>query len=360
MDSLQYDNYKFLINSILCERKGPDNIQVLFDSVYFGMKLVLFVYDRYKESNLESGQNGHREWKSRGIAMIEVCFERKTKRQNVWQLLKKCYRRRKKKCRECYKEKWGEEWRIMELPCTYEEAGSYTREWFFDCWKWIKRMYPRQMIYFSEGVKRRFALEEYDKSWICGYLLFQDLWHEVLKQYAIEEYSAEIVWIDTGTPYSFLLAEVLAKKGKQLEVVTTRPEAWSTWQEHLLEEWGIGVEILGEVRKQWKKRVIIDLYGLWIFQFALWAKENVILAWELSSEKKEFLKDRSRKGRIVTGFQQSIYGEKISNRLAAVYMQSRNWKVRQLADTQETEIDLLELKKINEKYEWKMEGLEIC
>ena len=295
-----------------------------------------------------------------GMTMIEVCFEMERKRQSVWQLLRKCYRRKKKKCRECYKEKWGEEWRVMELPCTYEEATGYSREWFWDCRNWIKSMYPRQMIYFSEGVKRRFGLGEYEKSWICGYLLFQELWHAVLQQYAIEEYSEEIVWIDTGNPFSLLIAELLAKKGRQLEVVTTRPEAWSAWQERLLEEWGIGVEITAEVRKQWRNRVIIDLYGLWIFQFAMWSRDNVILAWELSAEKKEFLKDRSKNRRIVTGFRQSIYGEEISSRLAAVYMQSRNWKLRQLADTQESEIDLMELKKIKERYEWKMEGLEMC
>lgn len=248
----------------------------------------------------------------------------------------------------------------MELPCTYEEAMGYSREWFGDCWNWIKSMYPKQMIYFSEGVKRRFGLGEYEKSWICGYLLFQELWRAVLQQYAIEEYSAAIVWIDTGNSFSFLIAELLAKKGRQLEVVTTRPEAWSAWQEHLLEEWGIGVELVGEASKQWKNRVIIDLYGFWIFQFAMWARDNVILAWELSSEKKEFLKDRSQRRSIVTGFRQSIYGEEISSRLAAVYMQSRNWKLRQLADTQEAGIDLMELKKIKERYEWKMEGLEIC
>lgn len=249
----------------------------------------------------------------------------------------------------------------MELPCTYEEAGGYTREWFFDCRNWVKSMYPHQMIYFSEGVKRRFALEEYDKSWICGYLLFQDLWREVLRRYAIEEYSAEIVWVDTGNRYSFLLAEILAKKGKQLEVVTTRPEAWSEWQERLLEEWGIGVLIIGDAKRQWRKRVIIDLYGLWIFHFSVWAKEeNVILAWELSPKKKEFLKDRSKMGRIVTGFCQSIHEEEISTRLAAVYMQSKNWKLRRLADTQEVELDLLEIKKIKDKCKWKMEGLEIC
>jgi len=55
----------------------------------------------------------------------------------------------------------------------------------------------------------------------------------------------------------------------------------------------------------------VDLYGTYIKSFAKLAQNNVILAWEINGSQKEFLRDRIRGGRIVTGYTQSpLFAEK--------------------------------------------------
>jgi len=290
--------------------------------------------------------------------MIEICFSEEEQRQTLWQKWMRRYNRKKRKCREYYKEFLDEELLVMELACTYEQAAQIGREWFEQCVARAKQLYPRQLIYFSEEVCRKYRLEEYQKKWICWYCLFPLLWREVVDLYGIGEQESEVVLVDTGDFLAFYLCEELAKRTRRMEIITNRPKFWQQCVDSHLEEWGLAIELVNHL-PEWKEdKIFVDLYGTYIKSFAKLAQNNVILAWEINGSQKEFLRDRIRGGRIVTGYTQSLCGEMVEKRLASIFMQSHNWKLRQMADAREINIKANDMEEIRKQYNWEVTALE--
>lgn len=290
--------------------------------------------------------------------MIEICFAEEEQKQKLWQKFIRKYDRKKRKCREYYKEMLEEEFLVMELACTYEQANSLGKQWFEQCVEKAKQLYPRQLIYFSEEVCRKYRMEEYQKKWICWYCLFPLLWEEVLDSYDIGERELEVTLVDTGDFLAFYLCEELARRTRRMEIITHRPKVWQQCVDSHLEEWGLGIELMEHLSGVQEGKVFVDLYGTYIKKFATLAANNVILAWELNGREKEFLCDRVRGGRIVTGYIQSLRGEVVGKRLASIFMQSHNWKLRQMADAKEIAITDENLQEIRRQYDWKIESLE--
>lgn len=290
--------------------------------------------------------------------MIEICFADEEQRQSVWQRWMRRYYRKKRKCREYYKEILDEELLVMELACTYEQAAQLGREWFEQCVERARELYPRQLIYFSKEVCRKYRLEEYRKKWICWYSLFQLLWDKVVEVYGIKEQETEVVVVDTGDFLAFYLCEELAKRTRRMEIITKRPKVWQQCVDSHLEEWGLAIELVDHLPEWQENKIVVDLYGTYIKKFARLAKNNVILAWEINVRQKEFLRDRVKGGRIVTGYTQSLCGETVEKRLASIFMQSHNWKLRQMADAKEINMRPKNIEEIRKQYSWEVTALE--
>lgn len=290
--------------------------------------------------------------------MIEICFADEEQGQSLWQKWMRRYNRKKRKCREYYKEILDEELLVMELACTYEQAKPLGREWFEQCVEQAKQLYPRQLIYFSEEVCRKYRLEEYRKKWICWYSLFPLLWEEVVETYGIGERGIEVVLVDTGDFLAFYLCEELAKRTRRMEIITKRPKVWQQCVDSHLEEWGLAIELVDHLPEWQGEKIFVDLYGAYIKKFAKLAQNNVVLAWELNGRQKEFLRDRAKGGKIVTGYTQSLCGEIMGKRLASIFMQSHNWKLRQMADAREISIKSENLEEIRKQYNWEVAALE--
>lgn len=290
--------------------------------------------------------------------MVEICFAEEEQKQTLWQKWMRRYNRKKRKCREYYKGLMDEELLVMELACTYEQAMQLGREWFEQCVVRVKQLYPRQLIYFSEEVCRKYRLEEYQKKWICWYCLFPMLWEGVVEAYGIGEQEIEVVLVDTGDFLAFYLCEELAKRTRRMEIITSRPKVWQQCVDSYLEEWGLAIELVDHLQKWQEEKVFADLYGTYIKKFPKLVQNNVILAWEINGRQKDFLRDRVRGGRIVTGYTQSLCGETVGKRLASIFMQSHNWKLRQMADAREISIKSKDLEEIRRQYKWEVTALE--
>lgn len=290
--------------------------------------------------------------------MIEICFAEEGNKQKLWQKWIMRYNRKKWKCREYYKELLDEELLVMELACTYEQARQFGREWFEQCVERAKQLYPRQLIYFSEEVCRKYRLEEYQKRWICWYCLFPLLWEEVVELYDIEEQEIEVVLVDSGDFLAFYLCEELARRTRRIEIITNRPKVWQQCVDSHLEEWGLAIELVDHLPKWQEEKLFVDLYGVYVKKYAKLEQKNVILAWELNGRQKDFLRDRVKGGRIVTGYTQSLCGERVGKRLASIFMQSHNWKLRQMADAKEISITPDHLQEIRKQYHWEVTALE--
>lgn len=289
--------------------------------------------------------------------MIEVDFEKVEKRRTIFQKFRQRRMQKKRICKVCYREILDEEVAVFQLPCTYEEAGMLGKAWFLECVRKIKEQYPRQLLYFTEDVCRKYQLAQYRKRWICWYCLFEELWKMAEQQYQWEVGKERVVLIDTGDGLVQQLSTLLVGKAQEIYVVTHEAKAWQAVAAKLEEE-GMFLQFCESKEMECSGTILIDVMGEWYRQYGKLQKKNDILAWGMNREKKAYLESRAGEGHVLCGLQQSIHGELVNEKLAAIFMQSHNWKLRQLADTQEIVCGRKELENIRNLYEWKLEGIE--
>lgn len=291
--------------------------------------------------------------------VIEIRFREDEKKLGVLQRQIQKRRQRRYRCRQIYRELLQEEIIVMELPCTYEEGERLGREWFEQCLFRVRELYSRQLVYFTEEVCRKFHLAEYKKQWLCWYCLFPELWEASMERLGLDSRSVDVVYVDNGQKIDPYFVREIALRVRRMLIITKRRECWQELSEQLSEETGMFLELQEEFDAICRERVIVDFCGTYLSKYPKWAEENWVIAWGMNGYQREHLQSRTRQKRVVDGFSQSIRGEKISSRMAAVYMQSQHWKLRELADTQESCWRWEELEKIRENYDWKLEAVEV-
>ena len=298
-------------------------------------------------------------------SMIEVCFADPEERMGIKRRLLQWFNQKRGVCREYEKEYLEEELAVMELACTYEQGGKLGTAWFEKCIRRIHMQYPRQLIYFSEDVCRKYAMPEYQKKWICWYSLFPEIWEQMMQHYQIKEQGLDVVLVDTGNNLAFFLCRELATRVRHLEIVTKRGSVWNKICEEVEEECGLLIEIKRKISSNVEGKMIVDVLGTKLSQYSWLVEKNQVFALGITEIQKEYMKNRVKNGNLICGFTQSIYGEKVSPRFAAIFMQSQNWKLRNMADFFEEwegnvmELGWEELEKIKERYQWKVDRLEI-
>lgn len=186
-----------------------------------------------------------------------------------------------------------------------------------------------------------------------------------MQRYQIEEQGLDVVLVDTGNNLAFFLCRELATRVRHLEIVTKRGSVWNKICEEVEEECGLLIEIKRKISSNVEGKMIVDVLGTKLSQYSWLVEKNQVFAIGITEIQKEYMKNRVKNGNLICGFTQSIYGEKVSPRFAAIFMQSQNWKLRNMADFFEEwegnvmELGWEELEKIKERYQWKVDRLEI-
>ena len=180
-----------------------------------------------------------------------------------------------------------------------------------------------------------------------------------MQELQLDSRNMDVVYVDHEQNIDFHFCREIAMRVSRLLVITGRSQCWQELSEQLAEETGMYLETQQELDPLCKNKLIVDFYGTNLSRFPKLAEENSIIAWGLNAKQKAYLHDRTRKKHIVEGFTQSIQGETVGSRMAAIYMQSQHWKLRELADTQESSWRWQELKKIKDKYDWKLEEIQL-
>lgn len=297
--------------------------------------------------------------------MIEVCFADTKEQQCVRERILHWINQKRGVCREYERVYPDGEVAVMELACTYEQGGKLGTAWFEKCLQKIRMQYPKQLIYFSEDICRKYAMPEYQKKWICWYSLFPELWEKMVVNYQIEEQNLDVLFVDMEGKLDFSICRVLAKKVRHIEIVTKRKKAWRKLYDEVEDAYGLVLEIKEKIPDDIEGKVIVDVLGTQLRQYAHLVEKNYIFAVAMTDRQKEYMQNRVKNKKVVCGFVQSIYGEKAENRFASIFMQSRNWKLRQLANDSIAweeecgDFEWEEMKEIRERYQWKVEQLEI-
>lgn len=290
--------------------------------------------------------------------MIEIRFEDKKRKCNRIERWRRRKRQKKGKWKLYYTEQNENEITILELPVCYEEGKELGKEWFLACLQKIKQEYPKEMIYIFPNVCRTYELPDYKKNWIAGYFFFSPFWSLVKKMYDIKEAQAEIVVCDTLDVRSILLVERLALRGKRIEVITTEPKRWKKVCEKFYDEHGLVIEVTEEEQESFENKILFDFDGNYLKRYKEWEKENLILCPCLKEEQKAYLRNRVNKKHIVCGYVITMEENPVDKTFAAIYMQSKNWRVRQMANTGEIRFEENEITSILHKHKWDVGGIE--
>ena len=290
--------------------------------------------------------------------MIEIRFEDKKEKCNIMERWRRRKRQKKGKWKLHYIEKNENEIIVLELPVCYEEGKELGQEWFLACLNKIKKEYPKEMVYILPNVCRVYELPEYKKNWIAGYFFFTPFWTLVKRMYDIKEAQAEMVVCDTLDVRSILLVERIALRGKRMAIITTEPERWTKLCEKFYDEHGLVIEVMELDDEPLQNKILFDFDGNYLRKYKDWEEENLILCPCLKEEQKEYLRNRVNKKRIVCGYDIVMEEHSVDKTFAAIYMQSKNWRIRQMANTGEIRFDEKEITSILHQHKWEVGKIE--
>ncbi len=267
--------------------------------------------------------------------------------------------KRKKLWDERYREYMDTEVVEVALPCTAREAKKLGKEWFLGCLERVKRKFPRQLIYFSREICTEYELGVYQKKWVCWYCLFEIIWQQLVAHFSWEGKKIWLVLVDTEDNRAKYCCRKLVGKVQEITVIT---QDWRKWKrcEQEMEEEGMFLVYRKEIPPDMEDKVLVDINGVYAQQYRKLEIKNIIIMLERKEQENEAWRNGVQGEHIVTGYCQSIHGEIVEERLAAIYMQSHNWKLRQVAETQEVYFCEKELENIRREYEWKLEGIKLA
>lgn len=292
--------------------------------------------------------------------MIILQLEPLSKRKKwSWSYWKRKRRQKRGICKEHPETEVSKEYKVLQLPCDMEETKILGRQWFLFCIKMIKEKYPEELLYYEELVCCKFGLAEYRKRWITWYLLWDEVWEEFLAHYYLEEKQLEVVLCDTMDEKAYLLFRILFSSARKIQVVTGCKERWMQLQECMYEEEGELFEIMELLPEDMEGKVLVDVDGLYLYKYGVLSEKNRIIAIGICRGQREYLQYRIKAGNVVVGMEQTIAGEIVDNKFAAVYMQSMVWKIRQLAETKEEIVGREDIGKLLEEYRWHLRQLEV-
>lgn len=288
--------------------------------------------------------------------MIEIRFEDKIEKCNIIERWRRRKRQKKGKWKSYYTKQ--NEIIVLELPACYEEGKKLGRDWFLYCLQKMKKEYPKEMVYMEPNVCRAYELPEYKKNWIVGYFFFHPFWTLVKQMYDIKETQVEMVVCDTLDVRSILLVERLALCGKQMEIITTDSKRWEKICEKFYDEYGLIIEVSEQNEEPLQNKILFDFDGNYLGKYKEWEKDNLIICPCLKEEQKQYLRSRVNKKHIVCGYVITMNGHLVDKTFAAIYMQSRNWRIRQMANTGEIRFEENEIASIMHQQKWNVEQIE--
>lgn len=267
-------------------------------------------------------------------------------------------RQKKGKWKLHYMEKKENEIMVLELPVCYEEGKALGKEWFLSCLRKIKKEYPKEMVYILPNICRVYELPEYKKNWIAGYFFFTPFWALVKRMYDIKELQAELVVCDTLDVRSILLVERLALRAKGLKIMTTDPNRWEKICERFYNEHGLVIEVTEGEEEPMQNKILFDFDGNYLRKYKEWEEKNLILCPCIKEEQKAYLRNRVNKKHIVCGYIMRMDEHPVDKTFAAIYMQSKNWRIRQMANTGEIRFEEKEITSILDQNRWEVGEIE--
>lgn len=291
--------------------------------------------------------------------MITLEFATESEGSKGVKYWKRRRQKRKKLWDEHYREYMDTEVVEVALPCTAREARKLGKEWFFSCLDRVKRKFPKQLIYFSRDICLEYELEAYQKKWICWYCLFEVIWQQLAMYFSWEGVKISIVLVDTEDNRAQYCCRKLVGKVQEIMVITRERRKWRNCEQEMEAE-GMFLEYREKIPLDMKEKVLLDLSGEYQKHYGELEEHNSIIMLERREPESENWRNGVKGEHIVTGYCQSIHGEMVEERLAAIYMQSHNWKLRQVAETQEVHFSEKELENIRREYEWKLEGIKLA
>ena len=143
-----------------------------------------------------------------------------------------------------------------------------------------------------------------------------------------------------------------------MAIITTEPERWTKLCEKFYDEHGLVIEVMELDDEPLQNKILFDFDGNYLRKYKDWEEENLILCPCLKEEQKEYLRNRVNKKRIVCGYDIVMEEHSVDKTFAAIYMQSKNWRIRQMANTGEIRFDEKEITSILHQHKWEVGKIE--
>lgn len=275
------------------------------------------------------------------------------------------WRRGMLKCRKKWVKRrrigYGRVWTELILPINREEAKKQTTEWFVEYMKRIKKKYPNVIYYYTPEVCQAFDLAIYRKQWISWYFLFPQLWNMLEQQFSITGKRLDMVICDTRDERAKYLVSKLIDRAGKIEICTKQKEKWKTFSRECYEKEGLVLEFTAHLPNPGKERekMIWDIDGTYYKKYGEWSKVHFIISPGLTEKQTDYVRFRCKRDRVVYDYKESLQGENISHKFAAILMQTMSWRICQLARSEAIFFTDREIMETALYYQWRLKELEL-
>lgn len=295
------------------------------------------------------------------MELIQIGLYPDAEKKDLWGVWKRRYLRHRN--RQIRHKKYGyeREWIELVLPANQREGRKLGENWFWREMGNIQKRYPDAVFYYTPEVCRVFGLAKYRKQWISWYFLFPQIWKEMERIFGLKKKRMDMVVCDTKDARAKFLVSQLIERAGRIEIYTSHPEKWNRFAKNCYEEFGLVLEFSREMPAlgSLEERIIWDIEGMFYKMYPLWEQNHLIVAFGMNEQNIEYLRYRLAFGRVIYGYEETVWGQEISHKFSVLLMQSMNRRICQLARTEEIYFEDRDIWEITVCHQWKLKKVNV-
>lgn len=225
------------------------------------------------------------------------------------------------------KEYYGEKVDNIILQMTKEELDQYEKEFVQE---YIQKVLAKLNIihpHYEEELKAYLPKEE-DRTWIMKYIVFPELYQQIIQENQMEHTDINLVLIDSGDRKIQFLLENLIEDLNHLTIITNRESHFEKFVDAVFEETGLMVEIISTpITELIKGNLVVDASTESCKMYRYFDKDAIVIDMTSDKEKLMYLYGRRKDLQIICDMEISLRGEAAKKDLVTEILCCKYWNL---------------------------------
>lgn len=182
--------------------------------------------------------------------------------------------------------------------------------------------------HYCEELREYLKEDRRDNAWIMKYIVFSELYKQVVEEYQMDQKEINLVLIDSGDRKIQLLLENLVEDLNHLTIITEREVHFEKFVDAVYNETGLMVELIPPpIIEPLKGNLIVDASLNSCKMYRYFEKDAIVIDMTSNIEKLLYLYGRRKDLKIIRDVEVSMQGEVVMKDLAAEVLCCKYWNL---------------------------------